>query len=98
MITTYCEEILGIQVDLSSMLKGGIYYLKAEKTVQKIHEYRESVIAKQKDEFVKVGGGNSSVLENGGSILSTYAGDMEDETPEFHTYLIFIVHGSPLRR
>lgn len=42
MISIYCEEILGVEVDLSGLQKGGIYYFKAEKSAKKIHEYGES--------------------------------------------------------
>jgi hypothetical protein len=40
-IQTYCEEILGCNVDLSNVKKGGIYYLKAEKCAKKMHEYKQ---------------------------------------------------------
>lgn len=87
MISVYCEEILGVFVDLTNIQKGGVYFFKTEKSVKKMHEYRESL--KSKNDFVKVQGNNS--------ILSTYGQEEEDE-PQFYSYLIFILHGSPLRR
>ena len=80
--------MLGVQVDLSRLQPGGLYYFRAEKSAKKIHEYNNS--PKRKHDFVKVQGN--------ASLLSTTSEGNGDSESHFHTYLVFIVNRIALRR
>lgn len=95
MIRAYCSNILGVQVDLSQMERGEIYYFKAEKSVKKVHEYKQykDMYEKENLEFVKV----DSVGQN--SILSSYLLDNnnDEDDVKLYSYLVFIINGCDLR-